>query len=284
MKEVSYFFVTSYGRTATLWLTRALNLHPDIACNHGPSLYRSEGEEDFIQAQRNASLFYTLSLKDILTSIDANSNKQCVGNIHAYTASNLSIKRQAESDAPPIRTVNLLRHPVTRIDSFWRRFQYERTLNSPTTQWIDEESMKQPRYQQVLKELRRHHDVMIGSFDERAFFFAVMQMSTDAGDLPINVPHIVSERLVADIDYFSYVFELLAGKNFSISTEYLRNVSDLGKLNAAKGGGRSAIQVFEEWQPWQCTLFLLVLRDHPALQAAYPSFGYCLPSSALFGG
>jgi len=256
-----------------------MDLHTDIVCTHGPSLYRFEGEEDFVQVQKTASLFYGLSLKDILISIstNSNSNKKWVGNVHAYTALNLSTKQKAESDAPLIRTVNLLRHPVTRIDSFWRRFQFEYTLRSPTAQWINEGPMKQPRYQEVLKELQCHHDVSIESFDERAFFHAVMQTSTDAGDLQINVPHIASERLVADIDYFCYVFDLLTGSDISISKEYLSSVSDLGKINEAKGGGRSAIHVFEEWQPWQRTLFLLFLRDHPSLQAAYPSLGYRLP-------
>jgi hypothetical protein len=276
MKEPNYFFVTSYGRTATMWLTHALDLHPDIVCTHGPSLHHSEGSEDFVQIQKTASLFYAIGLKKILASIGAGSNKKCIGNIHAYTALNLSIKQNAERDAPRIRSVNLLRHPITRINSFWGRFRYERTLNSPMAQWINEESLKQPRYQQVLQELQSHHDVTIESFDERAFFHAVMQMSTDSGDLPIHVPHIVSERLVADIDYFCYVLELLIGDDIPISTDYLSSVTKLGKLNAAKDGGRSAIQVFEEWQPWQRTLFLLFLRDHPSLQEAYTSFGYSL--------
>jgi hypothetical protein len=290
MKEATYFFVTSYGRTATVWLTRALNLHPDVVCNHGPSLYqfsarqgKQHEEEGFLQVQKTAGVFYGLSLREILHLISANGEKKCVGNVHAYTAWNLYNKRKAEAEAPPIRTINLLRHPITRIDSFWRRFQYEHTLNSPSSQWIEKEAMKEPRYQQVLEELRRHHDVMVEGFDERAFFHAVMQMSTDAGDLSIEVPHIVSERLVADIDYFAYVFDLLTGRSVSISSKYLRGVSDLGKQNAERGGGRSAIEVFEEWQPWQRTLFLLILRDHTVLREAYPCFGYDFPYSPLLG-
>lgn len=183
MHEPSYFFVTSYGRTATLWLTRALNSHPDIQCSHGPSLYhdadpdgKHEGEEDFVQVQKTAASFYALSLQEILSALGSNTHKRCVGNVHAYTASNLNIKRIAEPASPPLRTVNLLRHPVTRIDSFWRRFQYEHTLNSPTSQWIDTESFKQPRFQQVLAELQTHHDVEMTAFDDKAFFIQLCKL------------------------------------------------------------------------------------------------------------
>ena len=107
-----------------------------------------------------------------------------------------------------------------------------------------------------------------------------MQTSTDAGDLPIDVPHIVSERLGTDIDYFAYVFDLLTDGNIRLNSEYLRCVSALGKVNAAKGGERSAVQVMEEWLPWHRTLFDLFIRDHPSLQVAYQSFGYRMAGSS----
>jgi hypothetical protein len=285
VSEPSYFFVTSYGRTATVWLTRALNLHPDILCSHGPSFEpiitrqgERYGKETVVQAQQSAGQFYALSLRQILANLSALGQKKCVGNVHAYTAFNLDNKRKNERDAPLIRCANLLRHPVTRVDSFWRRWQYEKTFNAPITKWIETEAMQQRRYQEVLEELRRQHDAPIQSFVDRAFFHAVMQMSTDHGDLSMDTTHIVSERLVADIDYFAYMFELLTSGVLAVSSSYLNEAMALGRQNASEGGGQCAVQVFEQWEPWQRTLFLLFLRDHPSLVAAYPKFGYGLPS------
>jgi hypothetical protein len=35
--EIQTFFVTSYGRTATGWLTSMFNFYPDIYCTHAPT-------------------------------------------------------------------------------------------------------------------------------------------------------------------------------------------------------------------------------------------------------
>jgi len=311
--EPHYFFVTSYGRTATVWLTSALNLHTQVACSHSGSfepITVQEGEkqdaESVIRSQQLSAEICAKSLGDItqymntqtkppvpsgalrrwlhtLSSIGKRKHKEeeCwVGNVHAFTAWNLEQKRKEDPTAPPYRTVNLLRHPITRIDSFWRRWAYEGTFEGPTARWIMHESLKSERYQQVLQEVRTKHDLPMESYSDRAFFHAVMQMSTDHGDRGVDVPHIVSERLVADIDYFAYVLRLLMGESFPLHSAYLRSVQELGKQNAAAGGGKSAIQAYEEWKPWQRTHYQIMMRDHEELRTWYPVLGYDI----LFAG
>ena len=285
MKQPEYFFVTSYGRTATVWLTRALNLHPDILCSHGPSLVPIIARpgvpytaQSVVDAQNSTLQFYAQNLRQILANLqEQKSNARWIGNIHAFSAQNLWLRAHTELNVPFFRTVNLLRHPVTRIDSFWRRWQQEHSFHSPTTHWIATKATQRLRYRNIIKELRQYHEVQLESFEERAFFYAVMQMSIDDRDLRAGVQHISSEMLVSDIEYFTYTIKLLMGDSIALSEEYIHQVQCLGRQNAAEGYGRSAEQVFNEWQPWQRTLFMMFLRDHPRLKTHYENFGYILP-------
>lgn len=285
MGQPEYFFVTSYGRTATVWLTRAINLHPNILCSHGPALapiiarygvpYTSQSVVD---AQDSTLQFYAQNLRQILAHLQQQkSDARWIGNVHAFSAQNLWLRAHTELNAPFFRTVNLLRHPVTRIDSFWRRWQQERSFHSPTTHWIATKAIQRLRYRNIIKELRQYHEVPLESFEERAFFYAVMQTSIDDRDLRTGVRHIVSEKLVSDMEYFASMVKLLMGDSISLSEEYLHKVHYLGRQNAAEGYGRNPEQVFNEWQPWQRTLFMMFLRDHPGLKTHYESLGYILP-------
>src|ERR1700758_1977033 len=127
MNQPEYFFVTSYGRTATVWLTHALNLHPDVMCSHGTSLVplillenESLTAESTISAQESAPQFCAQSFRKILADIDGQNKARWVGNIHGFSASALWLKRWTEIGVPSFRHINLLRHPITRIDSLYR--------------------------------------------------------------------------------------------------------------------------------------------------------------------
>lgn len=291
MDNPQLFLVTSYGRSATYWLASALSLHPEIVCSHGPVVeavvaYEKQSElaDRAIRAQSTAGAeFYGRTLRELRAALATLADRPYVGNIHAFTAFNLENKRQAEDDAPLFRTVNLIRHPLARIQSFWRHWQNEHKIKTPVAKLIQTEFMRRPRYQEVAAELRRSHDVALRSFNDRAFFHAVMQMSTDLGDIDLDVPQIVMERLVADIDFFAYVLALLTDERINISLEYLRNVQALGRQNASQTAGHSVIEIFDAWSPWQRDLYRIFLRDHPLLSQAYTELGYNLVNLELLG-
>lgn len=287
MDQPEYFLVTSYGRTATVWLTQALNLHPDILCSHGPSyipiITRKNvpyTEASVVDAQNSSPQFHSQTIRQILLRLEEHGNARWIGNVHGFTSRNLWLRGWTELDTPPYRSVNLLRHPIARADSFWRRWQCERNFDSPFTRWIASEVTKKLKYQRTIKELKYYYNITLESFEERAFFYAVMQMSNDYRDMKLKTAQIISERLVSDMDYFAYTAKLLMGDSISLSNEYLDQVQQLGKQNASTTSGRDADSIFKSWQPWQRTLFMVFLRDHPKLAACYESYGYTLPQQA----
>jgi hypothetical protein len=285
MENTGDFFITSYGRTATTWLSTALSLHPDMHCTHGPTfglpnmkMFLDERKEAAKQIDTTMPQFYDMSLREILDRTRAGSKKPWIGNIHAFTASNLKLKSEAEQNSPPFRTVNIVRHPVSRIQSLWQWMIYERTIDTAASRWISEDAMSQPNFQGTLKELQRHHDVTVESYPERAFFYSVMTLGTDGGDFRIPVTHVTSERLVKDIDYFAYVLTLLTGTGSVVQNNHLQEVQQLGRIGASneKKPAEPAIQVFSDWKLWQRSLFQMVMNSDPVMKATYPQLGYGL--------
>jgi len=289
-RKPSLFFITSFGRTATAWVASTLTLHPQVLCSHAalfepfnPHHKEAEEKERTIRAQRDEVGFYKMTLKQIYDRYrQERPDMRCVGNVHAFTAASLEHKRLNEPGAPPYTTVNLLRQPIVRMDSLWRRWRYERKLETPFAQWIEKTPLEETLNKDAYAELRRRHDISLDSFDDRAFFHAVFQLHMDDNDLLVKtVEHISSERLVSDIDYFAYVAERLFGKAVPITAAWLREVEALGKVHASEGGSRNALQIFEEWKPWQRSVLSIFLDTRPNLKTEYPRYGYNL---SLFTG
>ena len=88
------FLVTSYGRTATFWIARNLDLHSDITCNHGPSIapesfeYHHNKVDDManLVIHRQKDEFYKSPASEVFRVLRNVKDTPYCGNVHGYNA------------------------------------------------------------------------------------------------------------------------------------------------------------------------------------------------------
>lgn len=102
------FYISSYGGSATAWISAALSAHPDIVCYHGTMSY-PPGRADR-QFQRVHPREFMQSL---VVSAEATRYRKLFGAIHGYHGT--SAKKAAEDIGG--KFCGIIRHPVNRLKS-----------------------------------------------------------------------------------------------------------------------------------------------------------------------
>jgi hypothetical protein len=128
----TYSIVGSMGRTATHWITQALNCHPDVFFVHGWDFDpRKDIAETFDEAEYRVSKFKTLM--EGLSSYDEPQDRffdiiEEVGDYAVYGTVHSVVPVWSEPEKGDFRRRNfrtscLIRHPVQRLQSFVNKTQ-----------------------------------------------------------------------------------------------------------------------------------------------------------------
>jgi hypothetical protein len=124
------FAVTSEGASATRWLAFALASHPRVFVAHGHFAidsivggeFRREGSQGDAAALAlgNAAraIYEASDIDEVFAAYRSVSpDAQAYGNVHSYTLEALLPRLEGRSDAGAIAVANLVRHPVSYIES-----------------------------------------------------------------------------------------------------------------------------------------------------------------------
>src|SRR5688572_7080988 len=115
-------FVCSHGRTATTWMTRALDSHPDIAAVHGPISppVAPSGDVSYGEVVRkgwDTEKFFAMTVDEMVNEMQAFSTKRFKVRDHALNAYQLPDKVTRESPLSSVRAAPVIRQPIPRIES-----------------------------------------------------------------------------------------------------------------------------------------------------------------------
>jgi hypothetical protein len=271
-------FICSHGRTATTWITRALNSHSDITAVHGPispPVTQVEGldSKTLLTLGWDTGKFFALSLDEMADEMAQFSAKPFKARVHALNAFRLTEKIKAEKPNCHIRAVNVIRHPITRIQSFQAKW---------TDDWKDSKNMRSffegyfhtnPSAQELQKAAAAHKIALPDDQESKLFVCAVTWLVNDFQDFATDIPVFVHERLIADPEYWISMLRAAFGPNLTIPFTHIRNVQNLKPENASSVRNRSSAEIYANWAVWKRFVF-----NHFALKynipAMYRRFGY----------
>ena len=272
-----YIFVCSYGRTATYWLAQLLNEHPDIISSHGPTTppiveYEEANPHELDNwVWENMPKFHDMKLRDVLRDMRKVGEAKYYVKVHAYSAFNLFNRLMDEGMTRPVLMANLVRHPVTRVESFAKRWKenagWNERLRTFLLDWWDE--------QEPARALRKHLEAKhsVDFTDEANVFFATacLWLRQDREDLMVPMLHVSSERLVSDPDYFAWFLDRLTLGRLAGDREIMEIYRNTGPKNVS-AGARPAREVYRGWDDWQREAFDFVanLYDLAPLYSRFP--------------
>ena len=264
------FYISSWGGTATHWLAKSLDSHPEIICYHGRrtwpqySACHEQSEQEKPGSQERSPMDFANDLK-------AQSEQgRVIGSIHGYHGLAMSTPVRALGGRFAVST----RHPVLRTASL-HRHHYLKVL--------DENNPGQLGSLNFFKNYAQSHAQTIQSivsrtnikFDLSELVYLWVATGAAGFDVECNKlsdKHIFKmEEYTQDKDYYKEMFCFLTQNKISCDDSYLENVFNRGKTNVHRSNRNSAEQEFLSWSESQQALFKILFVDHSEM---YKSMGY----------
>lgn len=256
----SYFLITSYGRTATLWLATTLAKIEKVAVSHGPlpiPLRKQETNKPTLAEQHaHLSKLSHITLDEYLRTVaEAKPKATCVGNVHAFTAASILARKKTPSQHP-ITIVNVTRHPITRIDSFAKHWAQE-IKSSPAYHSNANRLFWNSGIAQAIRQ--REASLPNSPTTEQVLFLrSVFQaLSNDRVEVSLaqgeNVP---MERLTQDVEALRWLVQKISGGDLSCD-DAIQERSALGQpINRSERTPLSSKKTWNAWDDWQRRAFL----------------------------
>lgn len=295
-----FFIVTSGGRAATYWLSHLLNRSSEIFCMHGyfPASKLAPGEknapDDFGRSgyeigdiydldgsaksrkewaeilRQQWKIFDELSLDAYFDKMKETHQVKVYGNIHGYTYDSFIRKLKENPPEYDINFCNLTRHPVTRVQSFYKRFSH-------TKQWIPEPletiAARKSNARNLRSEVLSRFSVDIYDDDKWLFHDTINRMIIQYAEAMLEgIPQIKSEDITNDRAQFKRLFAVLTEGRVELTEEMLSTDNFSRRLNRTLDEPVSPSDQFSAWEPWQQHVFKHLIR--PEWLQAYEKIGY----------
>ncbi len=273
-------FVCSRGRTGTQWLTEALNHHPDVLAAHGPGSPpfwfpgKPSARTRVIEDQQWQSRIGDLSFAEARAEMRRVGEAHHYALVHALTVPELAEKLGKDLTVGRIAVVNLVRHPVPRINSFHAEWllgdtaHYDRIRSYLSQRWCEE-----PIFARYRERILQKFAIDFTSLNEMLFVMACHWLRYDRDDFKYPVRHFAFERLVLDRSYLAELLQASFGPAFIVSGEYLETIGRVRRRNARTLKPLDSRGAYLAWQDWQKYCFSIVFEDVD-LSRIYAEFDY----------
>lgn len=274
-------FICSHGRTGNRWIGRILNLHPYILCGVGPMVRpHAENKPDLAVPLRkdesshleNLAAFHSLSVDEMLSTLkEYGPGFKYYIRGHAINAFQLLHQMMQRPPKCKVGIVNVIRHPVTRVPSYVA--EWVATRGRQLHLRLDEAWAAGRYYRRYADRIRtRFPEVDFSEQRNRYFLMGVFWLMNDINDFKVPVRHFRYEELVGHIDLLSSFIKSVLGRDFTITQDYLDVVQTEAPANM-KRAPKSAVQTYNDWEPWQKYCFSQFVQDYK-IDKAYHPFGY----------
>ncbi len=266
-----YFIIESRGRTATQWLAKVLNRHPEMFCAHSADLnpFSDEGPERFARIHEEMLTFSEMKLDDYFDLLERGTDAKVVGSLHAYNLVDIfpfpfRFRRRFHLSV-------MLRNPIDRVESFVSRMKKEIQMN--------EESLETYRFMfNACSPLLTHIGDLakgVDFSDQENFLFVNSVYNTLSADeltAHMNVDCFLFERMVSEIDYLVMMINKLSGGSIVLERDYISDVIKISPFDQLVGS-MSSFEKFMAWAPWKQALFAKLVSIR-RLEVFYRNKGY----------
>jgi len=288
------FIVTTNGQTASKWLARSLNLHPEICCSHGtlrlPTCFTysreytaEEIKSAFMDEKRRA-----LSLEKIFDELIGYSPQSKVfGNVHMFNLRHLheNLNGISSDYLKEIVVMDLVRHPISLIRSSAANMLDQSNNNSERKKYlVDVMKLNKDLY----AEFSEKFDLDLTNYAVLAFMAGVMTLYSLDINLKLEIPRgerVQMERLTTNPEDYKAFVKRIAQNVVGVSNEYIKEVFTQQRTNIHVVGERSDTpeDIFNGWEKWQQALFLRVISRTSVL-SQYQNMGYSFPDACNEAG
>lgn len=287
----AYFILTSEGLTATTWLTEVLNTIPAINCTH----YNNPSNKNLDTSIPNIN---QLSLDQYFSIIKKYSPKQSriQGNINGYILSSLL----AKNPSPNVRIANLIRHPVTHLDSMYRFWLHTPNQTKIVSDFIVKKQKRNyvfaksqdhytPTYNEALQYAKILHDKYGYTLNDDipTWTFLILlgrynRLHSDIVEADFrNIPQFRFEDFTKDTNTLSFLVTYISNNTITLSKRKLANLLNIPQTNVNHVQSQTAEQIYNAWEPWQQQAFKIHLQAIGSMDNAYSKHGYDLSFVAL---
>ncbi|MFC1516303.1 hypothetical protein ACFL7E_06035 [Thermodesulfobacteriota bacterium] len=277
-KTRHYFVVTSRGRTATHWLAAKLNSHPNIICTHGrliPPLstyHRQTPKVDNIYYHVRPYYIHNsdISIDKYYCLIENKGEALVYGNVHGYSYSTLD--KNMESLSRRYVVCNVTRHPISRIDSSYKRMLFVTSFNYVCIH----------SFQQIFKNSFNELVVLINKkygvdFNKKKnyLFIVALKLMSDAHEVSDDGVHYKYEDLTQNPSVFKDFVSYITSDSINISDDFIKNAIASEKMNHTHGDPYSIREKYFSWQEWQKAAFREIAKRNKFTEI-YKRFDYDL--------
>lgn len=259
-----YSIIYSAGRTATQWLTSAMNLHPDIFFSHGLDLNprkrmtTAEYVEASNERHKQPADFDFNRIDDYFDIMERIRDHKVYGNIHGLRIHPYTQYRRN------YRLCALVRNPALRVASFVNKWMGS-SLATPTDPIYNNEHAR---------EICQRYAIDPTTPGALYFIAAVrFTVTSDRDFIAMKIPVFQMEQF-CDQQYFRKMFDYLTfgivefGDDYAASVQRLPPIDPLAKETIAP-------LLMRSWHPWQRRLLSDTI-DQNDMRETYEALGYRL--------
>ncbi|MBF0445046.1 MAG: hypothetical protein HQL68_05610 [Magnetococcales bacterium] len=259
------FYASSWGGTATSWLTKVLCMHDNIQCYHGTRYF-----EDNKNCQEISGIDYAQEL---------NSRAEdgfCVGGIHGYHGDHME---------KPITDLGgafgfLTREPIQRISSLFNHHlsKSKKPENFSNYKFMIDNFITQNG--EMLQYLAKfgcfpNAAEKQGTDAELLFTWNMSHaLLFESTALNSKAPVFKMEDYTTDPEQFKKLFRYFTKESLTCSQNYLDEVFSVGRANTHRATRSTSEAEFCSWNKNQKLIFYILLKNNRAIIDYYDAIGY----------
>ncbi|HEY9676216.1 MAG TPA: hypothetical protein V6D11_32535 [Waterburya sp.] len=244
------FALISWGATATAWLAKLLNAHPECFCTHHLNFAVSlkAGNHD---PNNDLSIMETLARLGF--------HYRLVGDCHGINRE--SVPQLLEKFGERFRACVLVRHPITRIES---------SLKHAKNVGLEYYGLDY----QILKDTLDTSLKNLLQTEEQLFFVHIMNL-INVVEKEVNVgPIFLMENVTRDFHTAQKLMQYLSADELDLNSNLYTSSSQKSINQHSKLANSSPETLFEKWPEWQREAFRVLLN--PKAKEIYQQLGYDL--------
>jgi len=284
----NYFIVTTYGRSASHWLVKVLNMHKDIICSHGGfggkvkpiidvGMHVSEDYDLEAIHSEVSSNWHSISLDELFDELEKVQTVKFYGNVHGFSWTTFNEKISKETMTRKVIAANVVRHPFNRIMSSIKEWVKEEKVSTAATIFLDNEF---DRFYDLFRKYLIHSDIDFSVIENKRLFFAITHtLIQDARDLSIDGWHLPMERLTSDNEFFLKFINYLTGESLDNIESYILAAGGACRTNYSSSQIILSVSSYESLPEWAQGLLANMLKDLQKsyhLLQSYSALGYDL--------
>ncbi|MBO6657188.1 MAG: hypothetical protein JJ934_09845 [Pseudomonadales bacterium] len=276
-----YFMVTSHGWSASKWLAAALNKHPEVTCVHSVGSVLPDEKESEYEDELHADLAdmgatlgrQNQSLKEHFDSIVEKQDRRIIGSVHRYRLRDLPRLLQG-GETYPFQLANLIRHPVTLVNSGQGEFTTLAEMSDETRKEIQTFFENQRQY---YLDLQRKYDLDLEDWSVLSFLAAAQHQFVLVHDQTCvkGVANVCMERVTTEPELFRSMIEALSKKTLVADDDYINGVFNMGNVNRHTNDRKITTpeERFELWNDWQREAYKHFM-EQSGIDTVYSQVGY----------